>query len=77
MKRKPWFVVSKPAVHPFRVLWPLPHSGAREKARWVWDKVVQTLCAHPRVIFGPMRDICCDCHLILEEHPNGRGRAAA
>jgi len=34
------------------------------------------LLGHPRIVFGPMCDICLDCLSIIDEHPNGRGRTA-
>lgn len=34
------------------------------------------LLGHPRVIYGPMGDICLDCLSIVDEHPSGRGRPA-
>jgi hypothetical protein len=32
------------------------------------------LLGHPRVVYGPVRDICIDCLTIVDEHPQGRGR---
>lgn len=38
--------------------------------RWV----CRAFLGHPRIVYGPMRDICLDCLAIIDEHPNGRGR---
>jgi hypothetical protein len=46
------------------------------QVKGVRQAVRRLLCAHKRVFYGPMRDICYDCLAILDEHPNGRDRTA-
>jgi len=43
-----------------------------QRARHVIDKSWCGLLGHPRLIYGPMRDICLDCLSIVDEHPEGR-----
>lgn len=38
------------------------------------DRTFCRLAGHPRIVYGPVRDICLDCLSIVDEHPNGRGR---
>ena len=41
-----------------------------------FDRVAcKLVLGHPRIMYGPMRDICLDCLTVVDEHPNGRGRA--
>lgn len=53
-----------------------PAAGKRViRIRAAYDKAAcRLLLGHPRVIHGPVCDICLDCLSILDEHPNGRGR---
>jgi len=54
-----------------------PTTASRvDRARHAIDRSMCRVAGHPRVIFGAMRDICLDCLTVVDEHPNGRGRAA-
>ena len=55
-----------------------PVAGGRViRLRSAFDKGTCRVLGHRRIVYGLMRDICLDCLTIVDEHPNGRGRAAS
>ena len=51
-----------------------PAASRRVQRFRCWlDRAWCRLLGHPRIIYGPMRDICLDCLTIVDEHPDGRG----